>query len=78
MLARQKGTDEACEFGKVTPGFVLVVGAVISTAVDWNTTHLFDPAWPPHARFHDAPFLMLLDGAAAFGVVFTVQALATA
>ena len=49
--------------GKFILGFVLVVGAVISTAVDWNTTHLFNPAWHPHARFHDALFLLLLDGA---------------
>jgi hypothetical protein len=41
--------------------FVLVVGAVISTAVDWNATHLFNPDWHPHARFHDALFLMILD-----------------
>jgi hypothetical protein len=49
--------------GKFILGFVLVVGAVISTAVDWNTTHLFNPAWHPHARFHDALFLLLLNGA---------------
>jgi len=48
--------------GKFILGFVLVVGAVISTAVDWNTTHLFNPAWHPHARFHDALFLLMLDG----------------
>jgi len=41
--------------------FVLVAGAVISTAIDWNTTHLFNPAWHPHARFHGALFLMILD-----------------
>ena len=49
--------------GKFILGFVLVVGAVISTAVDWNATHLFNPEWHPHARFHDALFLLLLDGA---------------
>lgn len=41
--------------------FVLVVGAVVSTAVDWNATHLFNPAWHPHARFHGALFLLILD-----------------
>ena len=50
------------KLGKFLLTFVLVVGAIVSTAVDWNTTHLFNPSWPPHARFHDALFLMLLDG----------------
>ena len=49
------------KFGKFILSFVLVVGAIVSTAVDWNTTHLFNPAWPPHARFHDALFLMFVD-----------------
>ena len=48
--------------GKFILGFLLVAGAVIPTAVDWNTTHLFNPAWHPHARFHDALFLLILDG----------------
>jgi hypothetical protein len=47
--------------GKSILSFVLVVGAVVSTAVDWNTTHLFNPAWHPHARFHDALFLLFLN-----------------
>ena len=49
------------KLGKLVLSFVLVVGAVVSTAVDWNTTHLFNPAWHPHARFHDALFLLFLD-----------------
>ena len=47
--------------GKWIMSFVLVAGAVVSTAVDWNTTHLFNPASHPHARFHDALFLLILD-----------------
>ena len=49
------------KLGKWILSFVLVVGAIVSTAVDWNTTHLFNPAWHPHARFHDALFLLFLD-----------------
>src|SRR3954447_15480546 len=51
------------KFGKFILSFVLVVGAIVSTAVDWNTTHLFNPAWHPHARFHDALFLLFMDAA---------------
>lgn len=50
------------KLGKSILSFVLVVGAVVTTAVDWNTTHLFNPAWHPHARFHDALFLLFVDG----------------
>lgn len=49
------------KLGKWIMSFVLVVGAVVATAVDWNTTHLFNPAWHPHARFHDALFLLFFD-----------------
>lgn len=36
--------------------------AVSGFAADWNRTHLFNPAWPPHARFHDAMTIALGTG----------------
>ncbi|WP_424140315.1 DUF6640 family protein [Roseomonas chloroacetimidivorans] len=37
-------------------GLVTVFGGFVA---DWNRTHLFNPNWPPHARFHDAMTILL-------------------
>lgn len=41
---------------------VLISTAVVSVAVDWNATHIFNPEWHPHAKFHDVVMLWLLSG----------------
>ena len=37
---------------------------------DWNRTHLFNPDWPPHARFHDALTIALGSLLGASGLYF--------
>ncbi len=42
----------------------LLTGVAVFTTVggflfDWNKTHLFNPYWPPHAKFHDAMTILL-------------------
>jgi hypothetical protein len=53
---------------------VLTSVAALTTAggfvADWNRTHLFNPEWPPHARFHDALTVALGTLLGACGLYF--------
>ena len=56
------------QWGKVILSFVLIVGAVASVFVDWQPSHLFNPTWPPHAKFHDWAMLNHLLGTSALAL----------
>jgi hypothetical protein len=38
---------------------VAVLTSFLAYVFDWNETHVFNPKWPPHAKFHNAQTLML-------------------
>jgi hypothetical protein len=48
----------------------LVVGAHIA---DYSRSHLLDPRWPPHAKFHDGQTLMFSIFLAALTIFFAVR-----
>jgi hypothetical protein len=49
---------------------VATLTAVGGFLADWNRTHLFNPNWPPHARFHDALTITLGSLLGAGGLYF--------
>jgi hypothetical protein len=61
-----QNTDEQLEIHmqqKATGRWLLTGVAILTTiggfAADWNRTHLFNPRWTPHAKFHDALTILL-------------------
>ena len=46
-------------WGRILVTFVALFWALGAVAADFNETHVFNPTWPPHARFH-AVFLLVV------------------
>jgi hypothetical protein len=39
---------------------VIAIGTVISPFLaDWNATHIYNPLWTPHAKFHNAQTMVM-------------------
>ncbi len=54
--------------GKILITFIIVSSTIISVAVDWNHTHIFNPEWTGHAVYHGLLFLNLLCGVSILGL----------
>lgn len=50
---------KSISFGKVLVTAVAIYSAAGSYAFDWNETHIYNPLWPPHAKFHNAQTMLL-------------------
>jgi hypothetical protein len=44
--------NDVAHAGQVVISLALVLGLVASLSFQWNTTHVFNTTWHPHARFH--------------------------
>ena len=45
--------------GKVVLSLAALYPPVGAVAMDWNETHIYNPRWPGHAKFHNAQTLSL-------------------
>ncbi len=55
---------------KVVLSITSLYGSVGAFAADWNATHIYNPNWPPHAKFHNAQTMSL--GVGLAGVTLAV------
>lgn len=50
---------KAFSIGKLLITLVALWAAGGSYIFDWNRTHIYNPNWPPHAKFHNAQTMLL-------------------
>jgi Family of unknown function (DUF6640) len=44
--------SDLSQAGRIVLSVPLAVGIIAFIAFQWNTSHVFNPKWHPHARFH--------------------------
>lgn len=55
--------------GRILLSVVAILTIVSPYIADWNATHIYNPLWPPHAKFHNAQTMavaVLLGGSALY------------
>lgn len=57
---------------KVLISIAAAATSIVPTIADVNHTHLFNPLWPPHARFHGTVFLIvnIISGVTALALLW--------
>lgn len=45
--------------GRVIISLIAVMTAVSPYLADWNETHIYNPLWPPHAKFHNGQTMLM-------------------
>jgi hypothetical protein len=55
---------------RVLASVVALLTVVLPFAADWNATHLYNPAWSGHAKFHSAHTMALGAGLGLLGLVW--------
>jgi hypothetical protein len=54
--------------GKAILTFAVVAFPIIGILADWNKTHVFNPVWHPHARYHAASMSVIVCCVSAIGI----------
>ena len=69
-MVSRRGEMKRTSAGRWILSSVAALTAVGGFLADWNRTHLFNPNWPPHAKFHDAQSILLASLLGASGLYF--------
>jgi hypothetical protein len=64
-MSNSHGRPRRFGAGKVLISLVAAETAVGPYLADWNETHIYNPTWPPHAKFHNGQTMSMGAGLAA-------------
>ncbi len=56
--------------GKILLSVIAIATMVSPYIADWNPTHIYNPLWPPHAKFHNAQTMTIAVLLGASGLLF--------